>query len=82
VVRTFITAVAGVSMMDRRRFFTYSLVGAFLWATGVTLMGYFLGQIAFVRNHIDVMLILIVMISLIPVAVEYLRHRSRAKAAV
>jgi membrane-associated protein len=82
VVRTFITAVAGVSMMDRRRFFTYSFVGALLWATGVTLMGYFLGQIAFVRNHIDVMLILIVAISLIPVLVEYLLHRSRSRAAV
>jgi len=82
VVRTFITAVAGVSMMDRRRFFTYSFVGALLWATGVTLMGYFLGQIAFVRNHIDVMLILIVAISLVPVLVEYLLHRSRSRTTV
>ena len=80
VVRTFITAVAGVSKMDRRRFFTYSFIGALLWATGVTLMGYFLGQISFVRNHIDVMLILIVLLSLVPVLVEYLRHRRQAKA--
>jgi membrane-associated protein len=82
VVRTFITAVAGVSKMDRRRFFTYSFIGAFLWATGVTLLGYFLGQISFVRNHIDIMLILIVALSLVPVAVEYLRHRRKAKAAL
>lgn len=82
VVRTFITAVAGVSKMDRRRFFTYSFIGAFLWATGVTLLGYFLGQIAFVRTHIDVMLILIVAISLVPVGVEYVRHRRQAKAAL
>ena len=82
IVRTFITAVAGVSRMDRRRFFTYSLIGAFLWATGVTLMGYFLGQIAFVRTHIEVMLILIVAVSLTPVAVEFLRHRSQAKTAL
>lgn len=82
VVRTFITVVAGVSKMDRRRFFTYSFIGALLWATGVTLMGYFLGQIPFVRNHIDIMLILIVAVSLLPVLVEYLRHRSQTKAAV
>ena len=82
VVRTFITAVAGVSRMDRRRFFTYSFVGAFLWATGVTLMGYFLGQIAFVRTHIDVMLILIVVLSLLPVLVEFLRHRRQLKNAL
>ncbi len=82
VVRTFITAVAGVSKMERRQFFTYSFIGALLWATGVTLLGYFLGQISFVRNHIDVMLILIVVASLVPVLVEYLRHRHQAKAAL
>ena len=43
VVRTFITVVAGIGRMDRRRFFTWSLVGAVLWATGITLLGYFLG---------------------------------------
>jgi len=82
VVRTFITAVAGVSKMDRRKFFTYSFIGALLWATGVTLLGYFLGQVALVRNHIEVMLILIVALSLVPVGVEYLRHRSQSKVNV
>ena len=81
VVRTFITAVAGVSRMDRRKFFTYSFVGALLWATGVTLLGYFLGQIAFVGKHIEVMLILIVALSLVPVLVEYLRHRHTQRKA-
>lgn len=82
VVRTFITAVAGVSKMDRRRFFTYSFIGALLWASGVTLLGYFLGQISFVRTHIEVMLILIVAASLVPVLVEYLRHRRQQAKAV
>jgi membrane-associated protein len=82
VIRTFITVVAGVSRMQRGRFFTYSFIGAFVWATGVTVMGYFLGQITFVRTHIDVMLILIVVVSLVPVAVEFLRHRGRTKTAV
>jgi membrane-associated protein len=81
VIRTFITVVAGVSRMERGRFFTYSFIGAFLWATGVTLMGYFLGQITFVRAHIDVMLVLIVVVSLVPVAVEFLRHRGQTKTA-
>jgi membrane-associated protein len=82
IVRTFITAVAGVSKMDRRKFFTYSFIGALLWATGVTLLGYFLGQVALVRNHIEVMLILIVALSLVPVGIEYLRHRSQNKVKV
>jgi membrane-associated protein len=82
VVRTFITAVAGVSKMDRQKFFTYSFIGALLWATGVTLLGYFLGQIAFVGQHIEVMLILIVALSLVPVGVEYVRHRRKNKVNV
>jgi membrane-associated protein len=82
VVRTFITAVAGVSKMDRRRFFTYSFIGAILWAFIVTLMGYFLGQVTFVRNNIELMLVLIVVLSLVPVAIEYLRHRSQSKVNV
>jgi membrane-associated protein len=82
VVRTFITAVAGVSKMDRRRFFTYSFIGAVLWAFIVTLMGFFLGQVMFVRNNIELMLVLIVALSLVPVAIEYLRHRSQSKVSV
>ena len=82
VVRTFITAVAGVSKMDRRRFFTYSFIGAILWAFIVTLMGYFLGQVTFVRNNIELMLVLIVALSLVPVGIEYLRHRSQEKVTV
>jgi len=82
VVRTFITAVAGVSRMDRRHFFSYSLIGAFLWASGVTLLGYFLGQVAFVGDHIEVMLVLIVVLSLVPVGVEYLRQRRQSKVTL
>lgn len=82
IVRTFITVVAGVSRMDRRRFFTYSLVGAVLWASGVSVLGYYLGSIAFVRRHIELILLLVVLLSLVPVLVEYLRHRSTASQRV
>lgn len=80
IVRTFITVVAGVSRMDRRRFFTYSAVGAVVWAAGVTLLGYFLGQIDVVKQNIELALILIVVVSILPMIVEYLRHRSESKA--
>ncbi len=75
IVRTFITVTAGVGRMDRRKYWLYSSIGALLWATGVTVLGYLLGGIAFVRNHIEVMLILVVLISVIPVGVELLRSR-------
>jgi membrane-associated protein len=79
IVRTFITAMAGVARMDPRRYFTYSLIGGVLWATGVTLLGYWLGSIAFVREHIELMLIAIVLVSVVPIGFEYLRAR-RANA--
>ncbi len=81
IVRTFITLVAGVGQMDRRQFYLYSAIGAVLWAVGVTLLGYFLGTIPFVRNNIEAMLIAIVLVSVVPVGVEVLRARLRSRAA-
>jgi membrane-associated protein len=75
IVRTFITLVAGVARMDRRQFFTWSAVGAVLWVIGVTLLGYFLGGIPLVKDHIETALILIVVVSVVPMLAEYLRHR-------
>jgi membrane-associated protein len=74
IVRTFITVIAGVSRMDRRRYFIYSGIGAVLWAFGVTVLGRVLGQFSFVRDNIEVMLLLIVAISVVPIAVESLRQ--------
>jgi len=80
IVRTFITAVAGVGRMDRRRFFLASAIGAVLWAGLVTIAGYFLGSIDVVRDNIEKVLILIVLISILPMIVEYIRHRRQAAA--
>ncbi len=82
IVRTFITAIAGVARMNYRHFVVYSAVGGVLWATGVTLLGYFLGNIPWVKNNIELMLILIVVISILPMIVEYVRHRRGKKAAI
>lgn len=82
IVRTFITVVAGVGRMDRRRFFTWSFVGAVLWATGITLLGYFLGNIAFVHDNLEAAILLIVFVSVLPMVFEYVMHKRRAKAVV
>jgi membrane-associated protein len=79
IVRTFITATAGVGRMDAKKFFTYSAIGAVLWATGVTVLGYFLGEISFIEKNIDVMAILIVLISLIPIVIEVVKARREKK---
>ena len=81
IVRTFTPIVAGASRMHYRTFLAYNVVGGTVWATGVTILGYFLGQIAFVKNNIELILIGIVVVSLIPVVVEFLRGRRRSAAA-
>ena len=75
IVRTFITVMAGVGRMDARRYLTYSFLGGILWAAGVTLLGFWLGQFAFVRDNIELMLILIVFLSILPIIVEIVRAR-------
>ena len=77
IVRTFITLVAGVGRMERRHFYTWSALGAVLWAVGVTLLGYFLGKVEFVHQHIELMLIAIVLVSVVPMGIEVLRARRR-----
>jgi membrane-associated protein len=81
IVRTFITVMAGVGDMGFRRFMVYSAIGGALWASGVTVLGYYLGQISFVRNNIEAMLLAIVLVSVIPIGVEYLRARAANKIA-
>ncbi|MDQ3095668.1 MAG: DedA family protein [Actinomycetota bacterium] len=76
IVRTFITLAAGVGHMPFRRYLTYSAIGGFLWATGVTVLGYWLGQVDFLARHIDLVLLGLVGLSVIPIAWEALRARS------
>ena len=77
IVRTFITVMAGVGRMDPKRYFTYSLIGGVVWAAGVTVLGFWLGQFAFVRENIELMLILIVVLSVLPIVVELVRARRK-----
>ena len=72
-VRTFAPVAAGVGRMHYGHFVKYNVVGAFLWGIGVTVLGYFLGQVEFVKNNIELILIGIVVLSLIPVIVELYR---------
>ncbi|HEY0815104.1 MAG TPA: VTT domain-containing protein [Pseudonocardia sp.] len=81
IVRTFITVSAGVAQMPAKRFLTYSLIGGVAWAVGVTLLGAWLGQFAFVKNNIELILILVVFVSVIPILVELVRARRGTKGA-
>lgn len=80
IVRTFTPIVAGASHMHYRRFLAYNMIGGVLWGTGVTVLGYFLGQVSFVRSNIEFILIGIVVVSVVPVLVELIRARRRARS--
>lgn len=80
VVRTFVPTVAGVSSMHYRTFVTYNIIGGVLWGAGITTLGYFLGEIDMVKNNIEIAALVIVAVSVLPIALEYLKHR-RSKAA-
>jgi membrane-associated protein len=78
VVRTFAPVVAGVSKMHYRTFVLFNLAGGFLWAIGITMLGYFLGQVSVVADHIELAVLAVVAISLLPIVVEVIRSRRHA----
>ncbi|KPC66008.1 DedA family protein [Streptomyces chattanoogensis] len=79
IVRTFTPIIAGVSRMNYRSFITFNLIGGLLWGVGVTVAGALLGNIAFVHKNVEAILIGIVLVSVVPIAIEYLRARGKAK---
>ena len=82
IVRTFAPILAGVGSMRYRTFVGYNLIGGFLWAVGVTLFGYFLGQlIPDIDTYLLPIIASIIAISFLPFALEWLkRRRSRVDA--
>jgi membrane-associated protein len=72
IVRTFITALAGIAGMPFRTYL--------IWAAGLTLLGYFLGNVPFVKDNVEIMLLLVVFVSIIPILLEYAKHRREAKS--
>ncbi|MFD6531971.1 DedA family protein [Streptomyces sp. NPDC060184] len=81
VIRTFTPIIAGVSRMNYRSFLIFNIVGGVLWGVGVTVLGAVLGKIEFVHQNIEAILVLIVLVSVVPIAIEFLRARSKSKKA-
>ncbi len=79
IVRTFATVMAGASRMNFRRYALYSVIGGIVWAAGVTLLGYWLGQVRLVRDHLEIFILAVVVVSLIPVGLEFLRTRRQSR---
>jgi len=74
VIRTFAPFMAGVSQMSYRRFLSFSVFGSTGWVLLMTMLGYRLGNVPFVRKHFDVAVLLIIFISLVPTFHEAWKH--------
>ncbi|MET9965010.1 VTT domain-containing protein [Streptomyces sp. NPDC006356] len=81
IVRTFAPIVAGAGRMRYATFLTYNVIGGIAWGTGVTLAGYWLGQIDFIKTNVEAILVLIVFVSVVPIIIEFLRERAKKKRA-
>jgi membrane-associated protein len=80
IVRTFAPFVAGIGRMTYGRFLFYSFAGSVFWIGSLTFAGYYFGNIPVVRENLTLVIIGIVILSIMPGVIEYLRSRSRRKA--
>lgn len=77
IVRTFAPFVAGVGTMKYSRFFVYNVVGAFLW-TGIFIwLGYIFGNIPFVQKNFELVIVGIIILSVVPMVIEYVRGKAK-----
>lgn len=79
VMRTFVPVAAGIGEMSYRKFLRYNIIGVVGWGTGVTLLGFFLGKIPFVAQHVEYFTIGFVVLSTVPILLELLRARREHK---
>jgi membrane-associated protein len=77
IVRTFAPFVAGIAKMNYGRFLQFNVIGAILWVVGLTLLGYFFGNMPIVKENFEVVIFGIIGISLIPMFIEVIKARKR-----
>lgn len=79
IVRTFTPITAGVSKMQYGTFVTYNVIGGTLWAFGVTLLGFFLGQVDVIEKNLELAILAVVAVSCAPIVIELLRARKERR---
>ncbi len=77
VIRTFAPFLAGVGAMRYRRFLLYNVTGGLLWVFLLTLAGYYFGALPFVKENFSMVILGIIIVSILPGVVEFLRHRKK-----
>lgn len=79
IIRTFAPFVAGMGKMHYRTFILYNIVGGFIWVTSLTFAGYFFGGLPIIQENFEYAAIGIVLLSLLPVIFEFIKHKLEAK---
>ncbi|MES2761548.1 MAG: VTT domain-containing protein [Bacteroidota bacterium] len=80
IVRTFAPFAAGIGEMNYRRFFSYDILGGALWIGGLTTAGYLLGEVEFIRKHIDLVCLGIIALSVLPILITMAKNKMASKA--
>ncbi|MDM1547692.1 VTT domain-containing protein [Empedobacter falsenii] len=77
IVRTLAPFVAGISKMHYGTFIKYNFIGGTIWVFGITLAGYFLGTIPFIKNNFEIVVMAIIVFSLVPIVVEFVKEKMK-----
>jgi membrane-associated protein len=80
IVRTYVPFVAGIGAMPYARFLAFSVVGALAWVVSLSLAGYWFGNIPAVKENLAVVIVVIVVLSVMPIALEFLLAQRRRAA--
>jgi membrane-associated protein len=75
IIRTFAPFIAGVGNMNYSKFISYNIIGGAIWVLGLTLLGYFFGQSAFVQKNFELVILSIIIISILPPVIEFIKHK-------
>lgn len=82
IIRTFAPFVAGVGAMNYRRFLAYNIAGALLWVWSFLLLGYYFGNLPLVKKNFTLVIFAIIIISVLPIVIEFIKARRAAARAV
>lgn len=79
IIRTFAPFIAGISNMNYSRFISYNIIGGLVWVIGLTMLGYFFGNMEIVQKNFELVIFGIIFISILPPIVEYIRYKIQKK---
>ncbi|WP_214512965.1 DedA family protein [Pseudomonas brassicacearum] len=81
IIRTFAPFVAGVGKMNYLRFFGFSVLGTVLWVGGLVTLGYFFGNVPFIKQNLSLLVVGIILVSLLPMIISLVRNKLSQRAS-